>query len=98
MELSIAQSALTDLLQIQQYYLEQGVADVGQKLLQEIFKQTELIVAHPDAGRIVPEFAQLQIREIIYPPFRIVYLRDVDAVQLIRVWRSERLLLLPPQD
>lgn len=97
MELSIAQSALSDLQQIQQYYLKQGVADVGQKLLQEIFKQTELIVAHPDAGRIVPEFAQPQIREIIYPQFRIVYLRDVDAVQLIRVWRSERLLLLPPQ-
>ncbi len=97
MVLSIAQSALSDLQQIQQYYLEQGGADVGQKLLQEIFKQTEMIVLHPDAGRIVPEFAQPQIREIIYPPFRIVYLREVDSVQLIRVWRSERLLILPPQ-
>lgn len=98
MVLSIAQSALSDLLQIQQFYLEQGIADVGQKLLQEIFKQTEMIVAHPDAGRIVPEFNQPQVSEIIYPPFRIVYLREVDSVQLIRVWRSERLLILPPQD
>ncbi|RVU33494.1 type II toxin-antitoxin system RelE/ParE family toxin [Rheinheimera riviphila] len=96
MILNIAQSALADLQQIQQYYLEQGSADVGQKILQEIFQQIEMIVAHPDAGRIVPEFAQLQIREIIYPPFRIVYLREVDSVQLIRVWRSERLLILPP--
>ena len=98
MVLSIAQSALVDLQQIQQYYLEQGIAEIGQKIIQEIFQQTDLIIAHPDAGRIVPEFNQPQIREIIYPPFRIVYLREVDSVHLSRVWRSERLLILPPQD
>nr|WP_231916674.1 hypothetical protein [Rheinheimera sp. SA_1] len=53
-----------------------------------MFQRTDLIVAGPDADRIVPEFNQPQIREIIYPPFRIVYLREVDSVQLIRVWRS----------
>ncbi|WP_082971547.1 type II toxin-antitoxin system RelE/ParE family toxin [Rheinheimera sp. SA_1] len=73
---------------MQQYYLEQGIAEIGQKILQEIFQRTDLIVAGPDADRIVPEFNQPQIREIIYPPFRIVYLREVDSVQLIRVWRS----------
>ena len=29
------------------------------------------------------------------PPFRIVYRRGTDAVQVVRVWRSERLLKLP---
>ncbi|MEO5344581.1 MAG: type II toxin-antitoxin system RelE/ParE family toxin, partial [Gammaproteobacteria bacterium SHHR-1] len=31
----------------------------------------------------------------IHPPFRIVYLRNPSKINLIRVWRSERLLMLP---
>ena len=49
----------------------------------------------PDSGRVVPEFDQPSIRELIHPPFRIVYRRGTDAVQVVRVWRSERLLKLP---
>ncbi|MDP2128456.1 MAG: type II toxin-antitoxin system RelE/ParE family toxin, partial [Pseudohongiella sp.] len=30
-----------------------------------------------------------------HAPFRIVYLRNTTDISLIRVWRSERLLLLP---
>ncbi len=35
------------------------------------------------------------LRELIHPPFRIVYRRDPERVQIVRVWRSERLLRLP---
>ena len=49
----------------------------------------------PMIGRIVPEFEQSHIRELIHPPFRIVYMLTPDALVVIRVWRSERLLKLP---
>ena len=49
---------------------------------------------NPDIGRKVPEFDEEKIRELIPPPFRIVYLREKSSIHIIRVWRSERLLEL----
>lgn len=95
MKLTIAQSAFQDLQDIKIYYQEQGVPDVGQQLVNAILGKLQVLVDHPDLGRKVPEFDQENIREIIHAPFRIVYLRNTSDVSLIRVWRSERLLLLP---
>ena len=50
---------------------------------------------HPDMGRIVPDFEVEYLRELIRPPLRIVYRRDRDKVRIVRVWRSERLMVLP---
>lgn len=49
-------------------------------------------------GRMVPEFGQPFLRELIQPPFRIVYRRDKGRVRVVRVWRSERLLQLGSGD
>lgn len=49
-------------------------------------------------GRIVPEFDQRFLRELIRPPFRIIYRRDPKHVRIVRVWRSERLLKFPSKE
>jgi len=95
MKLAIARSALNDLLEIKAYYLEQGVPDIGQQFVSNILEKAQRLLEHPDSGKMVPEFGQEQIREIVYPPFRIVYTRHAAEVNLVRIWRSERLLLLP---
>lgn len=92
---SLAESALHDLEAIQVWYNEQGVPDVGKGLVAEIVQRVETLAEHPDIGRLVPEFSQPFLRELIHPPFRIVYRRDLENVRVIRVWRSERLLRLP---
>jgi toxin ParE1/3/4 len=94
-KLVIAQSALSDLQDIKAYYLEQGVPKIGQQFVNAVLKKAQRLIEHPDSGRKVPEFDQDEIREIIYPPFRIVYMRHAAVVYLVRVWRSERLLQLP---
>jgi plasmid stabilization system protein ParE len=94
----IARSALSDLQEIKTYYLEQGVPDIGQKFVNAILKNVQRLRDHPDSGRKVPELNQDHIREIIHPPFRVVYLRNASSVNLVRVWRSERLLLLPDEE
>jgi toxin ParE1/3/4 len=94
----IARSALSDLQGIKAYYLEQGVPYIGQKFVNAILKNVQRLRDHPDSGRKVPEFNQDHIREIIQPPFRVVYLRNASTVNLVRVWRSERLLLLPGEE
>ena len=93
-----AESALTDLESIRAWYAEQGVPDVGERLLGEIVASIEALAAHPGMGRIVPEFDQSFLRELIRPPFRIVYRRDPKHVRVVRVWRSERLLDVPDED
>lgn len=98
MKLVIANSALKDLQDIKAYYLEQGVPDIGLQFVSTILTKAQRLIDHPDSGRKVTEFDQEQIRELIYPPFRIVYLRHSSVVSLVRVWRSERLLLLPKNE
>ena len=93
--ISFAESALSDLAGIQEWYAAEGVPEVGDRLVAEIFQRVEVLVDHPDNGRIVSEFNQPFLRELIHPPFRIVYRRDPMRVRVVRIWRSERLLRLP---
>ena len=72
--------------------------EVGERLIGEIVASIEALADHPDMGRIVPEFEQAYLRELIRPPFRIVYRRDPKHVRVVRVWRSERLLDVPDED
>jgi plasmid stabilization system protein ParE len=90
-----AASAVQDLEAIRAWYEEQGVPDVGQKILAKIITRIEALRAHPDLGRVVPEFGQSFLRELLSPPFRIVYRRDAHRVRVVRIWRSERTLILP---
>ena len=89
-----AESAANDLEAIRDWYAEQEVAHVGDRLVAEILERIEALRAHPEMGRIVPEFQQRFLRELIHPPFRIVYRRNPGQVRIVRVWRSERLLRL----
>jgi len=94
--ISFAEYALSDLKALRSWYAEQGVPDVGNKLMAEIFQRINTLADHPDIGRVVPEFGQDFLRELIQPPFRIVYRRQPKQVQVVRIWRSERLLRLTP--
>lgn len=98
MDLRIAQSALEDLQATQEYYIEQGVPHIGDEYVAAILEHSEMLKRHPEAGRVVPEFNLNHIRELIYSPFRVVYLRQAAEVVLIRVWRSERQLELPENE
>ncbi|MEN8763215.1 MAG: type II toxin-antitoxin system RelE/ParE family toxin [Thiogranum sp.] len=93
---AFAESALRDLEGIRAWYVEQGVPEVGDRLVAAIIQQVERLVDHPDMGRVVPEFDQPFLRELIHALFRIVYRRDPVRVRVVRVWRSERLLRLSP--
>ena len=92
---SFAESALSDLAGIQAWYATEGVPEIGDRLVAEVFQRVDVLADHPDLGRIVPEFGQPFLRELIHPPFRIVYRRDPLRIRIVRVWRSERLLRPP---
>jgi plasmid stabilization system protein ParE len=93
--ITFAASAVNDLEAIRNWYIEQQVPDVGKRLLREIISQIERLTDFPESGRIVPEFGIVNLREIIFPPFRIVYRLDKNRARIARIWRSERLLKMP---
>ncbi len=92
-----AESAVADLESIRAWYTEQRAPDVGERLVGEMVASIEALSDHPDMGRVVPEFDQSFLRELIRPPFRIVYRRDPRSVRVVRIWRSERLLDVPDE-
>jgi toxin ParE1/3/4 len=89
-KVQFAQSAVTDLRSILEYYEKEGVPQTGLRLVKEIIKKSERLGKYPDSGRVVPEFGVAFLREVIYPPFRLVYRRDLEMISIVRVWRSER--------
>ncbi len=71
---------------------------IGEQFVVSIIDHIQTLSNNSDIGRKVPEFDEDKIRELIHPPFRIVYLREKNSIHIIRVWRSERLLELPEQE
>jgi len=50
----------------------------------ELMTRTDILHDHPEAGRIVPEYRNPRVREIIYPPYRLVYRLDIER-QLVQI-------------
>ena len=95
MKIFISNSAFNDLESIKKYYTEEHVPHIEEKFVVSIINHIQTLNENPDIGRVVPEFDEKKIRELIHPPFRIVYLREQNSIHVIRIWRSERLLKLP---
>jgi len=92
---TFAASAIRDMEDLHAYYVREGAPEAGKRLISEFVGRIERLSAHPMSGRVVPEFNADHLREIIYPPFRIVYRLDKNKVRIVRIWRSERLLKMP---
>src|SRR3974377_1549150 len=93
--ISFAASAVTDLEEIRGWYLKRQAPEVGERLLREVIAAIERLANFPGGGGVVPAFNISQFREVIHPPFRIVYRLDRDRIRIVRVWRSARLLRMP---
>ncbi len=86
----IMKSAHKDLEIFFEYYRDQGNLKTAGTLIKSIYQKIERLSKYPDSGRMVPEFQSQYLRELIYPPFRIIYHREPNHISVIRIWRSER--------
>ena len=94
MKIFISDSAFNDLKAIKEHYTDEDVPQIGDEFIINIIAHIDTLIDNPEIGRMVPEFNEENIRELIHSPFRIVYLRDEIIIHIIRVWISERLLIL----
>ena len=58
----------------------------------ELTAKTRLLVSFPEIGRVVPEFDEPDIREIIYKSYRIVYRvrHQKRMIEVSRFWHGAR--------
>ena len=83
--------ALLDLDEIAEYIaLDDPLA--ASRYVQRVFDRVERLEAHPKAGKRPPELQRLPYREVVVPPCRVFYRIEGDAVYILYVMRSERLL------
>ncbi|MCW3130061.1 MAG: type II toxin-antitoxin system RelE/ParE family toxin [Methanophagales archaeon] len=62
---------------------------------ENVFKRIEQLVLFPYSGRIVPEYNQPDLRELIYQNYRIIYRVKKDFVEIVWITHGARLL---PED
>ena len=58
----------------------------------ELISETDRLPDFPDLGRMVPEYQDQSLRELIFRPYRIVYRvnHDRKLCEIARVWHSAR--------
>jgi len=57
-------------------------------VVQRLASAPDRLAQFPDSGRMVPERADPELRELILRPFRIVYRRRSESVEIATVFRS----------
>jgi plasmid stabilization system protein ParE len=84
-------SARFDLREIFAYIAEDDSLAAG-RFIRGLFDAVERLPSFPESGRIVPEFGDPSIREVIRQPCRIVYRIKVDSgtIEIARVWHAAR--------
>jgi toxin ParE1/3/4 len=83
--------ALLDVKDIAAFIAEDSPS-AAKRFVKSLFQTVERVADFPKSGRIVPEFGDAAIREVVRRPCRIVYRIDSleRTVQIVRVWHSAR--------
>ena len=86
-----APSAILDLKDIVSFIAESSPEN-SVRFGRKIFQQVEQLTNFPESGRIVPEFDDPVIREIIRKPCRIIYRLKSQShiVEIVRIWHAAR--------
>lgn len=58
----------------------------------KIIDSVEILKTFPEIGRIVPEYDNPNLREIIYRNYRIVYKISIDTVEIVTVFQGSKQL------
>ncbi len=87
----IAPSAQSDLADIVRYIARHN-SDAAARLGYELITRAESLANFPEIGRMVPEFRQPDLREIICRSYRIIYRlkREDQRIQIVRFWHGAR--------
>jgi plasmid stabilization system protein ParE len=90
-ELIWAPSARLDLRELAAYIAESRPVAAG-RFVRQVFRLVGQLADFPESGRMVPEFEDPNLRELIRRPCRIVYRVKPQEriVEIARIWHAAR--------
>ena len=62
----------------------------ARRWLERVLAQTRSLASFPERGRLVPELARADLRELLVRPYRVVYRRDDAAIVILLVHHDRR--------
>jgi toxin ParE1/3/4 len=73
-------------------YIAEGNPQAARCFARRVFQLVERLPKFPESGRVVPEFNDPTLRELVRKPCRIVYrIRpEADTIEIVRVWHAAR--------
>ena len=71
-------------------YIAAERPSAADRWLVRVLDRVERLRDHPDSGRMVPEVARPEIREVIVAPYRVMYRRDAKQVSVLTVRHARR--------
>ena len=73
-------------------FIAEDSTSAAERFVRSLFHAVERLADFPESGRIVPEFNDPVLREIIRKPCRIVYRVDnrKRTIEIARVWHAAR--------
>lgn len=91
-KLNWTQLALSDLKDVHEYIANDSIR-YAQITVNKIYSRVESLKIQPSLGRIVPEFENSSIKELIEGNYRIVhFLVSEDRIDILRIYHSARKL------
>ena len=72
-------------------YIAKDNPKVAIEFVNKIIERVESIILHPQKGRIVPEIAVENIRELLYKNYRIVYQIKENSIVILTVFEGHKL-------
>ena len=77
-------------------YLAQYSTTRASLMVNSVFRQLDLLRQHPKMGRMVPEFGNEKVRELLYRQYRIIYrLVSEERIDVLAFQTGLRPLQLP---
>jgi toxin ParE1/3/4 len=88
--------ALQDLNDIGDYISKDSIR-YAEVTVQYLFDSVDILISHPKSGRVVPEFNEEDLRELIRGSYRIVYrIINKSRIDILTVHNTSRLLSNSP--
>ena len=91
MQIIWTQEALEQLIDFEDY-IARGNPERAVKFVDHLIEHAESIPGTPCLGRVVPEIANPDIRELIFNKYRIVYRLNETRMEILTVFEGHRLL------
>ncbi|MHB1863636.1 MAG: type II toxin-antitoxin system RelE/ParE family toxin [Gemmatimonadaceae bacterium] len=91
-EVRWTETAYEDLAAIRDFVRHDSPA-YAQLVVAQLYESVGQLRQFPESGRVVPERGDPSLRELIRPPYRIVYRRHQSSVEILTIFHSAR---LPP--